>query len=121
MTSPLVGIFKSRQSRILLTVVIMFFIGCEAPPATAKTSAGKKTVVLVSIDGFRVSDLSSLDTPNLYRLANRSGVGLMNIKGDYPGERRQNYEAIGMGRVAGIFNRTADHRLKNGPSLGEQL
>jgi len=65
-----------RKLGILCLVLLLGLTGSS--PATAGSIVGKK-VLVVLLDGLRLSDLSAEATPNLLRLQQAGAIGVMNL------------------------------------------
>ncbi|HND77939.1 MAG TPA: alkaline phosphatase family protein, partial [bacterium] len=63
-------ILRNILSTILL-IIIFSLAGCQANHTTAQSDAGKSSVILISLDGFRYDYLEKYTTPNLTALAKR--------------------------------------------------
>ncbi|HMY36299.1 MAG TPA: ectonucleotide pyrophosphatase/phosphodiesterase [bacterium] len=90
-------ILRNILSTILL-IIIFSLAGCQANHTTAQSDAGKSSVILISLDGFRYDYLEKYTTPNLTALAKR-GVRSEALISVFPSKTFANHYSI----ITGLY------------------
>ena len=106
---------NSRLRRILACCFVLFLTACTSTPHADRTAPSQRSVLLVSLDGFRAGDLDPDITPNLARIA-RDGVRARWMTPVYPSLTFPNHYSIVTGLVPdhhGIV-----HNTMRDPELG---
>jgi len=106
---------NSRPRRILACCLVLFLAACASTPPADRAASSQRSVLLVSLDGFRADDLDLGITPNLARIA-REGVRARWMTPSYPSLTFPNHYSIVTGLVPdhhGIV-----HNTMRDPALG---
>ena len=98
------GLRRNKFLKYLIGVFLLglFFAGtCRLYPEAVKAEASpqaKPKAVLVLINGITLEDLSAANTPNIYALMEKGGVGLMNTRPGGARNTANSYATIGAGK-----------------------
>src|SRR5688500_2344112 len=106
---------NSRLRRILACCLLLLLAACTSTPHTDRAASSQRSVLLVSLDGFRAGDLDLGITPNLARIAHE-GVRARWMTPVYPSLTFPNHYSIVTGLVPdhhGIV-----HNTMRDPELG---
>lgn len=87
-----------RQHRFLACCLVAFLAACASPPVAERAPPSDRSVLLVSLDGFRADYLDLGITPNLSRIA-REGVRARWMTPSYPSLTFPNHYSVVTGLV----------------------
>lgn len=114
---------NSRPRRILACCLVLFLAACASTPTADRAVSPRRSVLLVSLDGFRADYLDLGITPNLSRIA-REGVRARWMTPAYPSLTFPNHYSIVTGLVPdhhGIVHNTMRDAALGGFKLSDRV